>query len=107
MAYYLVRAKPKEETMEELKNSLAENAFLEMHPFGKSITKGLLGMRIENEDSVVWEEEDYCSPPLAMERAAVLDTYFDEITVEHVEEGEGWERIQKLPKIFPDVAESP
>jgi hypothetical protein len=28
------------------------------------------------------EEEDYCSPPLAQERAAVLDTYFDDITVE-------------------------
>jgi hypothetical protein len=27
-------------------------------------------------------EEDYCSPPLAQQRAAVLDTYFDDITVE-------------------------
>ena len=107
MAYYLVRAKPKEETMEELKDFLSENAFLKMRPFGKSVTKGLLGMRIENEESVVWEEEDYCSPPLAMERAAVLDAYFDDITVEHVEEGEGWTRIQNLPKMFPDVTKSP
>lgn len=107
MAYYLVHAKLKEETMEELKNALSKNAFLDMRPFGKSVTKGLLGMRIENEESVVWEEEDYCSPPLAMERAAVLDAYFDDITVEHVEEGEGWTRIQNLPKMFPDVTKSP
>lgn len=107
MAYYLVRAKPKEEKMEELKNALAENAFLEMRPFGKSVTKGLLGMRIENDESVIWEEEDYCLPTLAMERAAVLDTYFDDITVEHIEEGEGWTRIQNLPKMVPDAAESP
>jgi hypothetical protein len=36
-------------------------------------------------------EEDYCSPPLVQERAAVLDLYFDEITVERVDAGTGWE----------------
>ncbi len=48
---------------------------------------------------MIWEEEDYCSPPLAQERAAVLDTYFDEIKVEQVNAGEGWKRITKLPKL--------
>ncbi|MBV8830978.1 MAG: hypothetical protein JO108_17290, partial [Acidobacteriaceae bacterium] len=49
--------------------------------------------------TAVWEEEDYCSPPLAQERAAVLDAYFEKIKVEQVNEGEGWKRIRALPKL--------
>jgi hypothetical protein len=30
-------------------------------------------------------EEDYCSPPLAMERESVLDQYFNDIEVLRVE----------------------
>jgi len=36
---------------------------------------------------------------LAEERAAVLDRYFDGITVERVNAGEGWKQIQVLPKL--------
>jgi hypothetical protein len=53
----------------------------------------------------VWEEEDYCRPPLAEERAAVLDDYFDQIEVEPVTPGEGWEQIERLPFLFPDLAD--
>jgi hypothetical protein len=48
----------------------------------------------------VWEEEDYCSPPLAQERAAILDTYFKELDVERVEKNEGWKKIASLPKMW-------
>jgi hypothetical protein len=48
----------------------------------------------------VWEEEDNCSPPLAQEREAVLDHYFDDIAVERVEHGEAWQRISALPHLF-------
>lgn len=106
MPYYLVRAKPKQDHIKELKSSLEQNAFIDMRPFGRSITKGLIGLRVESEDTVVWEEEDHYSPPLAMEHAAVLDKYFDDITVEHVQEGGGWEQIQSLPRLFPELAES-
>ncbi|MCB0182841.1 MAG: hypothetical protein KDE31_01170 [Caldilineaceae bacterium] len=100
MAYYLVRAQPKPEKLPELNDQLARNAFLDLRPFGQSITKGLTGARWQDDTTVIWEEEDYCSPPLAMERAAVLDDYFDAITVEHVREDEGWARIADLPKVF-------
>lgn len=53
----------------------------------------------------VWEEEDYCTPPLAQERAAVLDRYFDDLAVESVRPGAGWERIEELPRLFPALAE--
>ena len=53
----------------------------------------------------MWEEEDYCSPPLAQERAAVLDEYFDNLRVTSVEKNEGWAQIRDLPALFPELAD--
>ena len=99
MAYYLVRAKPKPERLWELSRQLQHNAFVGLRPFGKALTYSLENARSESDGTAIWEEEDYCSPPLAEERAAVLDLYFDGITVEPVNPGEGWKQIQALPKL--------
>jgi hypothetical protein len=103
MAHYLVRARAKPEKLGELGDRLAAEAFVDLQPFGRALTKGLRGARLER-DGAVWEEEDYCSPPLAEERAAVLDAYFDGITVEPVAPGAGWRRIEGLPRLFPDLS---
>lgn len=102
MAYYLVQATPRPERMDELAGKLAEDAFVEMRPFGQALTRGLRDARRLEDGRAVWEEEDYCSPPLAMERAAVLDRYFTDIEVEHVAEDEGWARIQHLPRLITE-----
>lgn len=99
MAHYIVRAKAKPELLAELNQKLSEDAFTGLRPFGKALTYSLRGARMQPDGKVVWEEEDYCSPPLAQERAAVLDTYFDDITVERVEAGQGWQQIESLPKL--------
>jgi hypothetical protein len=99
MAYYLVRAKPKPERLGELQNRLQEDAFIGLRPFGKALTLSLKEARTQSDGFATWEEEDYCSPPLAEERAAVLDKYFDEISVERVNAGEGWKRIRTLPRL--------
>lgn len=99
MAHYIVRAKPKTDRLGELNQRLRENAFIGLRPFGEALTYSLNEARLESNGITIWEEEDYCSPPLAQERAAVLDTYFDEITVERVNAGEGWKRIEGLPKL--------
>jgi hypothetical protein len=103
MAYYIVRAKPKPERLAELNRRLGENAFLGLRPFGKALTHSLNNAKIDSDGTAIWEEEDYCSPPLAQERAAVLDSYFDDITVESVKAGEGWARIQNLRKLGTNV----
>lgn len=100
MAYYLVRANLREELYDELAQKLREMAFVHMRPFGQALTMGLEGARRQPDGRVVWEEEDYCSPPLAMERAAVLDRYFTDIEVETVREDEGWKRIAELPSLW-------
>ena len=99
MAHYLVRARPKPERLRELSQRLEHKAFVGLRPFGKALTHSLENARSDSDGTAIWEEEDYCSPPLAEERAAVLDLFFDGIAVEPVKAGEGWEQIQKLPKL--------
>jgi hypothetical protein len=101
MAFYLVSAVPKQSLMEELGERLGRDEFIAMKPFGRSLTQALRNARIRKDGVAVWEEEDYCSPPLAQEREAVLDFYFGDLRVEPVSEGDGWEKIAELPRLFP------
>lgn len=105
MAFYLVSAVPKHGLMDELGERLAADAFLELKPFGRSLTHALRNARLRRDGVAVWEEEDYCSPPLAQERAAVLDAYFHDLRTEAVDEGVGWKKISPLPPLFPELAE--
>lgn len=106
MAHYLVRAEPKESKLLELAEKLQNQAFESIQPFGMALSKGLEGARRLEDGRAVWEEEDYCSPPLAMEREAVLDDYFLAIEVQRVREGEGWRKIENLPLLFAEHFEA-
>lgn len=107
MAFYLVEATPRTEQLDELEQKLANDAFVDLRPFGSTISHSLRNARRRPDGRVVWEEEDYCTPPLAQEREAVLDDYFRSIDVEPVTEGEGWSRIRGLPPLFPHLADEP
>ncbi|MCS7236113.1 MAG: hypothetical protein RMM30_09085 [Armatimonadota bacterium] len=101
MAYYLVRAKPRRERMSDLQRRLAAGEFLPMRPFGKALSIALEGARLDPvTGEAVWEEEDYCTPPLAMEREAVLDQYFLDLRVQPVRRGEGWAQVAHLPSLW-------
>jgi hypothetical protein len=104
MAHYLVTAVPVADRLDELRARLAADEFLVLRPFGHALTLSLRNARRVPDGTAVWEEEDYCRPPLAEERAAVLDDYFEQLDVERVESGEGWERIGELPLLFPNLA---
>src|SRR5919199_2570910 len=103
MTQYLVRAVPLAERLPELARRLRAGEFRQMRPFGRALTESLEEARVAPDGRAVWEEEDYCSPPLAQERAAVLDAYFRELTVDRVNAGEGWKQIEGLPKLNSDV----
>ncbi len=101
MAFYLVRARLRMKRAAELRARLAREEFRALRPFGPALTASLENARWDPEaGEAVWEEEDYCSPPLAMERAAVLDHYFEDLRVERVSAGEGWRRIAGLPSLW-------
>ncbi|MFB6227514.1 MAG: hypothetical protein ABEH88_02855 [Halobacteriales archaeon] len=103
MAYRFVRAQPLRQRLSELRERLENGDIEQMEPFGQAMTKALQNARFDPETGeAVWIEEDYCKPPLAMERAEVLDEYFEDITVvdENVDEAAGWERIDDLPGLW-------
>jgi hypothetical protein len=100
MAYYLVQAKPVQELMTELRNLLDSGEIRGMRPFGRALQYSLENARAQENGFAIWEEEDYCVPPLAQERNAVLDTYFEELSVERVEQGNGWKQIERLPGLW-------
>ena len=106
MTYWLVTALPLKDRLADLEEQLRAEAFVDLRPFGESLTLGLTGARMQPDGMVTWEEEDYCVPPLAQERAAVLDKYFTGIEVEAVDRGDGWQKISKLPPLFPSLSES-
>src|SRR3954469_23906840 len=87
MAHYLVSAVPRTDRLDELRARLTRDEFRELQPFGRALTKSLRDARLREDGLAVWEEEDYCRPPLAEERAAVLDTYFDDLKTQTVQQG--------------------
>jgi hypothetical protein len=107
MAHYVVTAKPKADRLGTLLGNLRKNAYASMRPFGKAMTYSLENARLREDGHATWEEEDYCSPPLAEERAAALDEFFDDLTVTPVQRGTGWERIRGLPRLFPELERKP
>lgn len=102
MAYYLVKATARANQLAELKERLDRDEFLALRPFGPALTYSLQHARLDPQGGAVWEEEDYCQPPLAMERAAVLDAYFTDLTVEKVQRNEGWQQIDPLPSLWAE-----
>src|SRR5262249_34354108 len=102
MPHDLVTAKPKSDGLSALMGNLRKNAYASMRPFGKTLTYSLKNARLREDGYATWEEEDYCSPPRAQERVAALDEFFDELNVMLVREGSGWEKIDELPRLFPE-----
>ena len=84
MTFYIVRAKPKND-LSGLRKELESGKVSKLRPFGETLHHSLQNARFDIKNSyAMWVEEDYCSPPLAMERESVLDRYFEDITVERV-----------------------
>jgi hypothetical protein len=102
VAYYLVKAQVHQHLLPELRRRLDSGEIKKMRPFGRALQYGLDNARFDpqGDNWLVWEEEDYCVPPLAQERAAVLDTYFTNLGVEQVEAGKGWAQIEGLKRLW-------
>jgi len=102
MAHYLVKAQYQKDLLTELRTRLDSGEINRMRPFGTALQYSLDHARLDPQGQgwVIWEEEDYCSPPLAQERAAVLDTYFKSLSLEKVQQGNGWAQIESLALLW-------
>src|SRR5262245_62187949 len=103
MAFYLVSAVPRQELMEDLSARLQRDEFTGLRPFGQTLSRSLKAARQRPAGAAIWGEGDYCRPPLAEERAAVLDRYFSDLRVEPVSEAEGWKRMEPFRRLSPDL----
>lgn len=107
MAHRFVRAEPKRDELAELRERLDEGDIESIRPFGPAMTTSLERARLDPDTGeALWIEEDYCSPPLAMERE-VLEDYFADVTVEEedVDPEQGWQRIDELPSMWEALDE--
>ncbi len=86
--------------MKELKERLDAGEIAVMRPFGSALDFSLKNGKMQEDGYALWEEEDYCSPPLAQEREAVLDFYFEHLSVERVQPDRGWKRIASLSSLW-------
>jgi hypothetical protein len=84
----------------ELRQRLDGGEIGVMGPFGRALQYSLENARIQQNGLAIWEEEDYCVPPLAQERSAIFDTYFKELNTEPVERTKGWKQIEPLPLLW-------
>lgn len=87
--------------MKQLREKLDAGDIAIMRPFGSALDFSLKNGKVQQDGYALWEEEDYCSPPLAQERQAVLDYYFENLSVERVQPDRGWKRIASLPSLWP------
>ena len=87
MTLYVVKARPIRERIANLRKEMDSGDVSRLEPFGEELHQSLEEAKIDSKAGsgyAYWVEDDYCSPPLAMERQSVLDRYFEEISVQRV-----------------------
>lgn len=99
MAHYLVKAKP--QSVDALRERIDSGEIRIMQPFGGEMDQALRRAKITPDGWAVWEEQCFCSPPLAQERA-VLDQHFTDLTTQTIQSGEGWSQIEDLPLLWDE-----
>lgn len=91
---YRVTARPKTDTAAELLSRLRDGSIARQRPDGQEIVASMHRAIIREDGTALWSERCYCDPPLAHERATVLDRYFEDIMTEPIA---GYETCEGRP----------
>ena len=83
---YRVTARFRPDTAAELRRRLDDGSIAAQEPDGQEIVESLHRAVVTESGEVQWSEMCFCDPPLAHERATVLDRYFDGIATEAIED---------------------
>jgi len=83
---YKVQARFDKSKAKEFYKKLTDGSIQKQQPDGPSIIEGMNRAVIDDSGLVIWSELCYCSPPLAHERATILDHYFSEIETEPIDD---------------------
>ena len=82
---YHVRARFRPGTASVFLEKLTDGTIAGQRPDGPELVASMKRAVVNAEDRVEWSEMCYCQPPLAHERATVLDAHFDDIQAEPIE----------------------
>ncbi len=85
---YRVTARFRTDTAAELRRRLDDGSIAAQQPDGQELVDSLQRAVMTDSGDVTWSEMCFCDPPLAHERATVLDQYFDAVTSEPIEDYE-------------------
>ena len=84
MTIYHVTARLKEDRAALLLERLADGSIAGQRPDGQELVASMERAVVNADGTVEWSEMCFCSPPLAHERATVLDHHFDDIVTEPI-----------------------
>ena len=85
---YRVTARFRTDTAAELRRRLDDGSIAAQQPDGQELVDSLQRAVMTDSGKVTWSEMCFCDPPLAHERATVLDHYFAAVTSEPIEDYE-------------------
>ena len=88
---YRVPARFKPATAAELRRKLDDRSIAAQQPDGQEMVDSLHRAVVSESGDVRWSELCYCDPPLAHERATILDHYFDDIVTQPIEDYERYD----------------
>jgi hypothetical protein len=88
---YHVQATFRADTASVFLAKLTDGTIGNQHPDGLEMVASMSRAVVNAKDQIEWSELCYCEPPLAHERATVLDLHFIDILAEPIEDYEQYE----------------
>ena len=107
---YRVTARFRTDTAAELQRRLDDGSIAAQQPDGQEIVESLHRAVMTDGGEVLWSEQCFCNPPLAHERATILDRYFDDISTDAIEDYEQYEGTPFIAVLYtsgPRVSSPP
>ena len=101
---YRVTARFRTDMAGDLLRRLDDGSIAAQRPDGQEIVDSLRRAVVTGSGEVQWSEMCFCDPPLAHERATVLDDYFESVAVDPIAQYERYdgqsflEHLQTLRK---------
>ena len=83
---YRVRARFKTDTAAAFLMKLTDGTIQQQIPDGPEIVASMNRAVLNGAGEIEWSELCYCNPPLAHERATVLDAHFDDMSIKTIED---------------------
>jgi hypothetical protein len=91
---YRVRATLRTQTAEDFYRRLSDGSIASQRPDGAEIVASMERAVVNEDGGIEWTERCYCDPPLAHERATVLDAHFKDFLIEPVD---AYEKFAGVP----------